>query len=260
MINKKRSLIVSLIVCLVICFGSLDAKAIPFSISEAFIDSVSFNFSGSGFLGRSSSAFSRVELTPIDGIADDQETDFGPRFAFLDTAASAANSNEQAIAKTSSDSSVFAYGRTTGKGNFFAQAFQNLRFTALSEGTFTVNLNYRLDQLLETELSDERAWAMAEVGLRLFKLGTIINDVDEVRLFNALTSPGTIDQSETGRLYVSLDFAAGEIGRFDYATTVHSKFGVSPVPEPGTIFLFGTGIIGLLGIGNRRIYGSRRKV
>jgi hypothetical protein len=246
---KTRLLIVSLIVSVVICFGAMDSRALPLSIGEAFIDSVSFNFSGSGFLGRSSSVFSRVELTPIDGIADDQETDFGPGFAYLDTAASAANSNEQAIAATSSNSSIFAFGRTGGRGNAFAQAFQNLEFTALSEGTFTVDLGYRLDQLLETELSDERAWAKAEAGLRLFKLGTGINDVDEVELFNALTSPGNIDQSESGRLYVALDFAAGEKGRFDYATTVQS--GVSPVSEPFTFFLLGSGLIALVGVSRK---------
>lgn len=250
MINTKRSSILSLLVCLSVLFTTYEANAIPFSISEAFIDSVSFSFTGSGFIQNRSSAFSRVDFLPL-GIDEDSDTAFGTGFVFHETAASSANPHQQGSAVTTSDPSLFSFTRVSSE-IAFSQAFQNLEFCALSEGIFTVGLNYRLHQELGVDtLEGLASKAMSEAGLRLFKLGTAINDIDQAYLLNLLTSFGNLSQTETGSLWVSLYFNPGEKGRFDYATTVQAE--IRPVCEPSTILLLGLGIVGLVGLGRTKI-------
>jgi len=121
-----------------------------------------------------------------------------------------------------------------------AEAYGSYRidFTALESGLLEMELDYVYRMVLRTENPYEDAWASFDVW------ASLSGETD------AVTHTDPVDEPWLGHLTLSKQFEEGDSGY------LHVIFGadataVSPVPEPSTILLLGSGLLGLVGFGRK---------
>ena len=253
------------------------AHAIPISTSQAVIDSVIFNPTGLSLAPAqdatsfppdgppsgvriSSSAFSRFDLK--DSSTNGQQflgsdTASAPGIVFVPTMIEGAVPHAQGIASTTSTPTL--HGSATAfadpsslRGNFaLAEAHQNVRFIALASGTLFASANFTFDQELSVDTPGGRTTATSDVTLELVRFGLPTFSTDTQNFGNVLSSPGSLNFERNGSLAVSRFFNAGDKGAF--RATVTNKASASIiVPEPSIFLLFGSGLVGLIGVARRK--------
>lgn len=159
-----------------------------------------------------------------------------------------------------------AQGNLVGKGNMSVNVAQASLssfggFTVPTAGDLTITAAYHLAQSLAND--DPNGGVQSQVFGELLMygfdaFGNPLNDpfASAVRaLANQIVGVTTFDYTETGTLALTVTLAANTL--YDFAGNVGAD-GSAPVPEPSTIFLLGSGLLGLWPFRSRfRIFSKK---
>lgn len=144
--------------------------------------------------------------------------------------------------KNNTSSSIWNYGG----GSFWVE----YGFVALTPGDLFIEGWYNILQMISADTPDEDADVDAFVSLTLFNDTTGEQSYDEFHLVNWCPND-SCSWAETGMLNVSTGFDSGDEGYL--IVEVHANASAyspapAPIPEPSTLFMFASGIAGVIGL------------
>ena len=188
---------------------------------------------------------------------DDWAYDYGfdSKGEWGDTSASASVTNATADASTT-DTILYeeVWTRSTGPygAEAWARAMRSGGFKALQTGYLTISVDYLLTQDLSTEYLGESAECKAHAYLSLYNRTTKNWEGDNVTLWNEVYDGDSGLWEDSGTFTATLLFNTGDEVNFNIGV-VNDADVYSPVPEPATMLLLGTGLIGLGWVGRRKV-------
>jgi hypothetical protein len=190
---------------------------------------------GSGYTDDSSSSWDNLSSWAVVGFSPDYSTGHGW------------------TSGSEVGESVFASSNTSGVyGSAYAYAGRWGDFTVTGSGNITFSIDYSLTENLFTSGLGDYSVGNARAGLYLGN-----NDgyglAEESNLYNEVYNGMTDSWSQNGTFNITLNFDDSDTGYFE--AYVYNAAEVA-VPEPSTLFLLGSGLIGLAAFGCRRRFNQ----
>ena len=170
------------------------------------------------------------------------------------------NGQNKAIADAFTDSgklyeSAYAY---SDSGEYYfsvAAAYRHGRFTVSGDGNITIEVPYLIKMDMAGYLPGDHAEGFSLADLMIFNETSSLYDVSTDEFSDVIYGTNFIDETRSGTLSVTLAFNDGDSGSFSTGAINLAIVGSPPIiPEPTTILLLGSGLIGLAGYGRKKLF------